>query len=104
MPKLNLSVLLVIFTIFIHSSTFIETKPTKKQEITRYPVVLIPGDGGNQLHAKLNKTITPHYICQKHSSSYFELWLNLEEITPFVIDCFVDNMRLVSGSASSFGF
>lgn len=63
--------------------------------ITRYPVVLIPGDGGNQLHGKLNKTSAPHYFCKLQSSDYFELWLNLQEITPYVIDCFIDNIRLV---------
>lgn len=61
---------------------------------TKYPIVLIPGDGGNQLHAKLNKTSAPHYFCQLKTSDYFELWLNLQEITPYVIDCFIDNIRL----------
>lgn len=63
--------------------------------ITKYPVILIPGDGGNQLHARLNKTDAPHYFCKLKSSDFFELWLNLEEITPYVIDCFIDNIRLV---------
>ena len=63
-------------------------------QITKYPVVLIPGDGGNQLYSKLNKTTGPHYFCQLKSNDYFLLWLNLEEITPYVIDCFVDNIKL----------
>lgn len=58
-------------------------------------MVLIPGDGGNQLHGKLNKTSAPHYFCKLQSADFFELWLNLEEITPYVIDCFIDNIRLV---------
>lgn len=65
-----------------------------QKQLTRYPVVLIPGDGGNQLYAKLNKKEAPHYFCEKKSSDYFLLWLNLEEITPLVIDCFVDNIKL----------
>ena len=56
---------------------------------------MILGDGGNQLYSKLNKSKAPHYFCQLKSNDYFLLWLNLEEITPYVIDCFVDNMRLV---------
>lgn len=68
--------------------------------ITRYPVVLIPGDGGNQLHGKLNKTSAPHYFCKLQSADYFELWLNLQEITPYVIDCFIDNIRLVYDNAT----
>lgn len=62
--------------------------------ITKYPVVLIPGDGGNQLHGKINKKSAPHYLCKLQSSSYYQLWLSLEEITPYVIDCLIDNIRL----------
>ena len=62
--------------------------------LTRYPVILIPGDGGNQIYAKLNKTSAIHYFCDLKSKDYFELWLNLEEITPYVIDCFVENLKL----------
>ncbi|XP_049868362.1 phospholipase A2 group XV-like [Pectinophora gossypiella] len=58
------------------------------------PVILIPGDGGSQLEAKLNKTSVIHYICAKTSADYFNIWLNLELLVPFVIDCWVDNLRL----------
>ncbi|CAG5134580.1 unnamed protein product [Candidula unifasciata] len=59
-----------------------------------YPVVLIPGDGGSQLVVKLNKSSTPHYLCRKVTAGYETIWVNLEELLPEVIDCFVDNMRL----------
>ena len=55
---------------------------------------MIPGDGGNQLYTRLNKTKAPHYFCKLKSDDFFELWLDLEEITPYVIDCFIDNMIL----------
>ncbi len=55
----------------------------------------MPGDGGNQIYAKLNKTSRPHYICDLTTKDYFELWLNLELISPYVIECLVDNLRLV---------
>ena len=55
----------------------------------------MPGDGGNQIYAKLNKTSRPHYICDLTTKDYYELWLNLELITPYVIECLVDNLRLV---------
>lgn len=55
----------------------------------------MPGDGGNQIYAKLNKTSAIHYFCQLKTSDFFELWLNLEEITPYVIDCLVENLKLV---------
>ncbi|CAH2067613.1 unnamed protein product, partial [Iphiclides podalirius] len=58
------------------------------------PVILIPGDGGSQLEAKLNKTNVVHYICAKTSNDFFNIWLNLELLVPYVIDCWVDNTRL----------
>ncbi|XP_045597360.2 lysosomal phospholipase A and acyltransferase isoform X1 [Procambarus clarkii] len=64
---------------------------------TKYipPVVLIPGDGGSQIEAKLDKPSIIHYICQKKSDYWFDLWLNMELLLPVVIDCWVDNMRLL---------
>ncbi|XP_015784283.1 group XV phospholipase A2 [Tetranychus urticae] len=59
------------------------------------PMVLIPGDGGSQLEAKIDKPDVVHYFCQKKSPDYFSLWLNLADLVPFVVDCWVDNMRLV---------
>lgn len=49
----------------------------------------VPGDGGSQVEAKINKTSVVHYICQKLSNDYFSLWLNMELLVPVVIDCFV---------------
>ncbi|XP_061189845.1 phospholipase A2 group XV-like isoform X1 [Saccostrea echinata] len=59
------------------------------------PVILVPGDGGTQFEAKLNKTTAPHSLCELKTNDYFSLWLNLEELAPIVIDCFTDNMKLV---------
>lgn len=59
-----------------------------------YPVILVPGDGGSQLEAKLNKSSVVHYVCHKTTDTYFDLWLNLELLVPVVLDCWVDNMRL----------
>ncbi|XP_014259587.1 group XV phospholipase A2 [Cimex lectularius] len=59
------------------------------------PIIFVPGDGGSQLEAKLNKTSTVHYICQKTTPDYFSLWLNIELLVPVVIDCFIDNIKLV---------
>lgn len=55
----------------------------------------VPGDGGSQLFAKLNKTSVVHYLCDKTTDGYFSIWLNMELLVPYVIDCWVDNMRLV---------
>ncbi|XP_034735476.1 phospholipase A2 group XV [Etheostoma cragini] len=61
----------------------------------RPPVVLIPGDLGNQLEAKLDKPSVVHYICYKKTDSFFTLWLNLELLVPVAIDCWIDNIRLI---------
>ncbi|CAG0887974.1 unnamed protein product [Cyprideis torosa] len=70
-------------------------KEVVKYKIDPSPVVLIPGDGGSQLEAKLNKPAVVHYLCDKTTKTYFSLWLNLELMVPLVLDCWVDNMRLV---------
>ncbi|KAM9854356.1 lysosomal phospholipase A and acyltransferase [Aulostomus maculatus] len=61
----------------------------------RPPVVLIPGDLGNQLEAKLDKPSVVHYICYKKTDAFFTLWLNLELLVPVAIDCWIDNIRLI---------
>lgn len=61
---------------------------------------VVPGDGGSQLEAKLNRTSVVHYICAKTSADYFNIWLNLELLVPFVIDCWVDNTRLEYDNAT----
>ncbi|TSQ92628.1 Group XV phospholipase A2 [Bagarius yarrelli] len=69
--------------------------PGGKQCSNRPPVVLIPGDLGNQLEAKLDKPSVVHYICYKKTDQYFTLWLNLDLLLPVAIDCWIDNMRLI---------
>ncbi|XP_048461672.1 group XV phospholipase A2 [Rhincodon typus] len=68
-------------------------------KVTRPPVVLVPGDLGNQLEAKLNKPRVVHYMCTKKTEDYFTLWLNLELLLPLVIDCWIDNIRYVKSHA-----
>ncbi|XP_078048857.1 lysosomal phospholipase A and acyltransferase [Augochlora pura] len=59
------------------------------------PIIFVPGDGGSQIEAKLNKTSAVHYFCEKTSNYYFNIWLNLELLVPVAIDCWIDNMKLV---------
>ena len=56
----------------------------------------VPGDGGSQIQAKLNKTTSVHYLCYKHYNEWFDLWLNLELLMPVIIDCWVSNLVLSS--------
>lgn len=58
------------------------------------PVIFVPGDGGSQMDARLNKPSVVHYICQK-TSDWFNIWLNLELLVPLVIDCWIDNILLI---------
>ncbi|XP_036201937.1 phospholipase A2 group XV isoform X2 [Myotis myotis] len=60
----------------------------------------VPGDLGNQLEAKLDKPKVVHYLCSKKTDSYFTLWLNLELLLPVIIDCWIDNIRLVYNRTS----
>jgi lysophospholipase-3 len=65
-----------------------------------YPAIFIPGDGGSQIWAQLNRTLPPpHFFCSRHAK-LFELWLDLRLLVPEVIDCFVDNMRLTYNSTT----
>jgi lysophospholipase III len=54
----------------------------------------VPGDGGSQIEAKLDKPAVVHYVCSKKTDYWFSLWLNMELLVPIVIDCWVDNMKL----------
>lgn len=63
------------------------------KQISIFPI-LVPGDGGSQIDAKLDKPSVVHYICQKKTDDYFNVWLNLELLVPLVIDCWIDNVRL----------
>lgn len=49
----------------------------------------VPGDGGSRIDAKLNKPEVVHYICDKKTDKYDNIWLNLELLVPLVIDCLV---------------
>ncbi|KAG5900697.1 hypothetical protein JTB14_038215 [Gonioctena quinquepunctata] len=62
---------------------------------TLNPIILIPGDGGNQLEAKLNRSQVVHYVCGKYTDDFFNIWLNMELLVPLVIDCWIDNIKLI---------
>uniref|UniRef100_A0AAV2L1K4 Uncharacterized protein n=1 Tax=Knipowitschia caucasica TaxID=637954 RepID=A0AAV2L1K4_KNICA len=72
----------------------LEESTDKRSNTPKPPVVLIPGDLGNQLEARLNKSTVVHYMCYK-KTDFFTLWLNLEQMVPVIIDCWIDNIRLI---------
>lgn len=63
----------------------------------KYPVILVPGDGGCQFEAKLNKTETPHWYCYKQSD-WYTLWLSGLQLE--FVECMVDNMKLMYNNVS----
>ncbi|GFQ96262.1 phospholipase A2 group XV [Trichonephila clavata] len=68
---------------------------TDQKSKKRSPVILVPGDGGNQLEVKLDKPSRVHFFCAKKTDNYYNIWLNPFLLLPFVIHCWVDNMRLI---------
>ncbi|XP_048828284.1 group XV phospholipase A2 [Brienomyrus brachyistius] len=87
--------LFLLLMVLSYNATPVNKCLREKSCKTRPPVVLIPGDLGNQLEAKLDKPSVVHYICYKKTDDYFTLWLNLELLVPVAIDCWIDNMRLI---------
>ena len=60
--------------------------------------ILVPGDGGSQVEAKLNKDYVVHYICEKKTDYFFNIWLNMELLVPVVIDCWVSENEVQNKS------
>ncbi|KAL9974221.1 hypothetical protein ACROYT_G011236 [Oculina patagonica] len=84
-------VYLVIFVLFLSNFAALEAKT---------PLVIVPGDGGSRLQARMNKPSVPHFWCEKTSSSWFDLWLSVESLLPKAIDCWADNIKLVYNESS----
>lgn len=64
------------------------------------PVIIVPGDGSNQLEAKLvDKPATPHWYCSKNAD-WYRIWLDATDLVA-TTDCWSDNIKLaLNGSAS----
>jgi len=57
------------------------------------PVVIIPGDGSNQLEAKLDKPSTVSWLCSK-KADWFRIWLSTANLLG-ATSCWADNIKLV---------
>ncbi|VDP07509.1 unnamed protein product [Soboliphyme baturini] len=80
----------VIVSIFKFDQVVADVK-----RIARKPVVIVPGDGGSRLEARLNKPSVVNPFCYRKTDKYETLWLSVEIALPFFSDCLVDNMKLV---------
>lgn len=57
-------------------------------------ILLVPGFGGTRMEARLNKALIPNIFCFKNSD-WFTIWVNMEILIPFLVDCWVENIKLV---------
>ncbi len=74
--------------------------PVASQD-AKLPVVIIPGTGGNRLEAKLtNRPSVPHWYCSKSTSDWFDLWLDIKQLLPGVVDCWCENVKLLYDSST----
>lgn len=64
--------------------------PAAPNESRLSPVILVPGDGGSRIEAKLDKKDVAHHYCERKSDDWFDLWVNLSLLVPFAIDCWVE--------------
>jgi len=64
------------------------------------PVLIIPGDGSNQLEAKLNKPSVPHFYCSK-TSDWYRLWLNTADLLA-ATSCWADNIQLIVNATTGY--
>ena len=69
----------------------------------RHPVILIPGDAGSRIQAKLNGDQVPPdgiwtWPC-KGKRDWFDLWVNIEQLT-IKYKCWEHNMALVYNTST----
>lgn len=64
------------------------------------PVVIVPGTGGSQLQAKLNKPSVHHFYCSK-TADWYTIWLSVTQLVPPAINCWIDNIRLLFNATSN---
>lgn len=95
MPKLFS---IVVFTSFL--LTYGNTEANKitlnqihSDNVQRKPIVLVPGVLGSRLQAKLNLPSSPGWFCDQ-IRDWFDLWLNIEELIPLYINCWVHDISL----------
>ncbi|KAM9377542.1 phosphatidylcholine-sterol acyltransferase [Pholidichthys leucotaenia] len=59
------------------------------------PLIIVPGNLGNRLEAKIDKPTLVHWLCYKKTEQWFPLWIDLNMFMPIGVDCWIDNIRLV---------
>lgn len=98
---MTISTLLVVLSLSDNTYSSAMVRPSENdsnvirrtESVTQNLIIFVPGDGGSQLKAKLNKTTRVHYICELNSD-WFNIWLNIHLLAPMLFDCLSENMRL----------
>jgi len=58
-----------------------------------HPILIVPGDGGSQIEARLNRSKSVHWWCA-NNADWYDLWLNIEQMVPVAVDCWEENIKL----------
>ncbi|XP_017153542.2 group XV phospholipase A2-like [Drosophila miranda] len=82
-----------------HKQNIPPPPPTSPPEPKMSPVIFVPGDGGSQLDARLNKSSAPYFVCEK-THDWFNLWLDLEQLVIPMVYCWIDNIKLYYDKAT----
>ncbi|XP_061078419.1 phosphatidylcholine-sterol acyltransferase [Conger conger] len=70
-------------------------QPRQSPKNSTPPVIIVPGNLGNRLEAKIDKPTLVHWLCYKKTEDYFPLWIDLNMFMPIGLDCWIDNIRIV---------
>jgi len=81
------SALSILLVFFLFPDNFLAHPPP--------PVVIVPGIGGSQIQASLDRSRTLHWWCYR-KYGWYTLWLNIEEfLSPLPLECWTDDIKLV---------
>ncbi|KAJ3597092.1 hypothetical protein NHX12_003492 [Muraenolepis orangiensis] len=83
----TLALLTVAFLSAVH-----HTSPGVQSNDTP-PIIIVPGNLGNRLEAKIDKPTLVHWMCYKKTEDWFSLWIDLNMFMPIGIDCWIDNIK-----------
>ncbi|XP_055331898.1 phospholipase A2 group XV-like [Paramacrobiotus metropolitanus] len=72
-----------------------DTQGHVRQTQINSPVIILPGDGGSPLEAMLDKPSVKFRHCPKKTTGWQHVWAGIEILVPAIVDCWVDNLRLV---------
>ncbi|KAK2841867.1 hypothetical protein Q5P01_012067 [Channa striata] len=94
---------LLVFLLGLHHSTGfwivnVVFPPNAKARVpsnSTPPLIIVPGNLGNRLEAKIDKPTLVHWMCYKRTDHWFPLWIDLNMFMPIGVDCWIDNLRLV---------